>query len=127
MAVNAKFIADFDSFYGAVQKADVELKGLETGAAKVEASLNRAADSFSGRKIIQDANLAAEAIQRIGGVSALTEAEQKKVNATVTEAIAKYAALGQQAPKSLIDIQAATKGVSEEHDALAGTVTSLIG
>jgi hypothetical protein len=127
MSVNAKFIADFDSFTGAVAKADVELKGLETDASKVESSLNRMADSFSGRKIIQDATLAAEAINQIGGASTLTENEQKKVNATVTEAIAKYQALGLQAPKALTDLQAATKGVTQEHDALASTVTSLIG
>src|SRR5262245_51141710 len=103
MAVTAKFQADFDSFFAAVQKADVSLKGFESNAGRVEKSLNRMTDSFSGRKIIQDATLAAEAVERIGGATKLTEKEQEKLNAELTEALAKYKALGLEAPAKMTE------------------------
>jgi hypothetical protein len=112
MAITGKFLADFTSFYTAVQKAEVELRGLETGAGRVEKSLNRMVDDFGGRKLIQEATLIAEAVNRIGGASTLTEREQRRVNAAVTEAIAKYKALGQEAPKHLHDLAAATAQVA---------------
>lgn len=124
MAITAKFLADFESFDSAVKKAEAELRSLESGASKVQASLNRMADSFSGRKIIQDANLAASAIQQIGGASKLTESEQKRVNATVTEAIAKYAALGKEAPAALYAIQAQTSKVVSTVEQLPKVLSS---
>lgn len=130
MALTGKLLADFDSFYAAVQKADVSLKGMETGAGRVSTSLNKMADSFSGRKIVQDATLAAEAVERIGGASKLTASEQARVNATVTEALAKYRALGQEAPQALVSLQEATKkataGVTDLKSAFS-TVAGAIG
>jgi hypothetical protein len=127
LAVTAKFQADFKSFYDAVEKAEVELRGLETGAAKVEKSLNKMADSFSGRKLIQDANLAAKAIEDIGGASMLTAKEQAKVNAQVTEALAKYKALGIEAPASLQKLAKETAGVGTEMTKTSGGISGLVG
>lgn len=101
--------ADFSDFYDACQQAEVSLNGFESDANKVERALKRMADSFTGTKIQQDATLMAEAVERAGGAAKLTEAEMARVNATVTEAIAKYKALGQEAPKALTDLQAATQ------------------
>jgi hypothetical protein len=114
LAVNAKFQADFTSFQQAVQKAEVSLRSFETGAGKVESALNKMTNGFSGVKVIQDANLAAEAIERIGGASKLTVREQEKVNASVTEALAKYKALGIEAPKAMVDLANATAKVPEK-------------
>ena len=125
MAITGKFLADFTAFYAAVQKADVELKGLETGAGRVETSLNRMADSFSGRKLIQDATLAAEAVERIGGATKLTEAEQAKLNALLTEGLAKYKALGLEAPKSMTDLATATAKVPKELQEATKATTGL--
>lgn len=113
MAVQGKFLADFTSFYSAVQKADVQLRGLETGAGKVSTSLGKMVDSFSGRKLIQEATLVEEAVLRIGGASKLTDAEQAKVNRTITEALAKYKALGVEAPRSLQMMAEETKKVEQ--------------
>jgi hypothetical protein len=101
LAVNAKFVADFSSFYSAVDKAEAELRGFETEANKVEKSLNRMANGFSGRQVIQDATLMAKAVKEIGGATALTEKEQLKVNAAMTDAIAKYRVLGAEARKAI--------------------------
>src|SRR5689334_18365980 len=101
MAVTAKFQADFSDFQSAVAKAEVSLREFESGAGQVEKALNRMADSFSGRKVVQDAELATRAINDIGGATKLTENEQARLNAQLTEAIAKYKALGLEVPPQM--------------------------
>jgi hypothetical protein len=113
MALSGTFLADFSSFYDAVEKADVSLKGMETGAGNVEKAMNRVADSFSGRKIVQDATIAVEAIERIGGVTKLTEAETLRLNKQLTTALDKYHALGKDAPEALVKMQAQTQAVAD--------------
>jgi len=122
MAITAKFAADFTSFFTAVQKAEVELKSLDSGAGAVAKSLDRMVNSFTGQKVIKDATLMAEAVQRIGGAANLTENEQAKVNKTVTEAIEKYKALGQVAPKALTDMAAATAKAEKPMSTLNTTI-----
>uniref|UniRef100_A0A6M3J714 Putative tail protein n=1 Tax=viral metagenome TaxID=1070528 RepID=A0A6M3J714_9ZZZZ len=109
MAVTAKFQADFANFYSAVQKAEVSLSSFQQNAGRVESSLTRMSNSLSGTKIISQATLMTEAVNRVGGASTLTAREQARVNATVTEGIAKYQALGQTAPKAMTDLAAATQ------------------
>jgi hypothetical protein len=99
--ISGKFAADFADFYTACTKAEVSLRGFETGAGKVETSLNRMANSLSGTKLIQEATLTAEAIQRLGGVSTLTEKQLMAVGAQAKEALLKLKALGQEAPPGI--------------------------
>jgi hypothetical protein len=130
LAVTAKFQADFSSFLAAVQKADVSLKTFESGAGQVEKALTRMANSFSGQQVIRDATLAAEAVERIGGAAMLTEREQARVNAQVTEALAKFKALGQSAPQSMVDLANATAKIPEKLslvDRAAGALKSTFG
>ena len=156
MPIKGTLTADFASFYDAVQKAEVSLKGFEASSAKVGAALNRMGDSLSGNKIHQEATLMAAAIEKSGaaaklvdssvkhmgdttvGVSRLTVAEQGRVNATVTEALAKYKALGQEAPESLKKLSTelnknadATKNVgtaaSGANSLLSGMAKQLVG
>jgi hypothetical protein len=101
MAISGKFLADFESFYTACTKAVTSLRSFESGAGKVETSLNKMVDSFSGRKIIQDATLMAEAVNRIGGTSKLTETELARVSATASEAVTKMKALGIEVPPAI--------------------------
>ena len=61
MPITGTFLADFSSFKTAVDQAEIKLKGLETGAGRVATSINKVADSFSGRKIIQEAEIATRA------------------------------------------------------------------
>lgn len=107
--VSGKLQADFSSFYDAVTKADASLDTMEQGAAKAESGLNRMVANFSGQKLIQQAQTAVEAVKRIGDVTNLTEAEQAKLNATLTQAIAKYDALGKSAPADMLALADATK------------------
>lgn len=120
-AVTGKFLADFSSFYDAVSQANTSLKGMETNAATVEKRMNAVTNSFSGTKIVQDATIATQAVNNIGGATKLTASEAARLNAQVTEAIAKYKALGQTAPKELTDMAEATAKVQKETAKLPGT------
>src|SRR4051794_6474970 len=125
MAVVGKFLADFTSFSDAVKQAEVELKSMESGAGQVVKSLNRMVDNFSGRKMIQDATLAAEAIDRIGGTSKLTDAELSRVTRQASEAAAKLRAMGQEVPPGIAKIAAEAKAAGtslQSMKAIAGTV-----
>jgi hypothetical protein len=114
VSITGRFEADFESFYAAVEKAEAKLTDFQSGAGKVETSLNRMVDSFSGRRLIQEATLSAEAIERIGGVSKLTEDELQKVSAKATEAVAKMKAMGVAVPESLSAVAGEMKPVHEE-------------
>jgi hypothetical protein len=112
MAITGSFLADFASFTTACTNAEVSLKGFEGSSAKVETQLNRMTDSLSGVKIVQQATIAAQAVETIGGVSRLTEAELARVGATATEAAAKLRALGQDVPAGIQKIADAAKDAS---------------
>lgn len=131
MAVNAKFIADFASFYDAVTKAELSLKGFETGAGNVEKSLNKMGNSFSGTKIIQDAHLMTAAMVQAGGMTTLTDKELRKLGATVGEASDKMRRLGIEVPPGFQRISdAADKiGTSARGSTtlLSGMATQLAG
>jgi hypothetical protein len=62
MALSGRFDADFQSFYAAVDKANAKLTDFQSGAGRVETSLNRMVDSFSGRRLIQEVTLSEEAV-----------------------------------------------------------------
>jgi hypothetical protein len=99
---------------------------LEEATGAIETTAGAMADmatKFSGDEIIAQAGAMVSAIEAIGGASALTAEEQATVNATVTEAIAKYTALGQTAPADMLALAAATKQVEEES---SGVTTAMI-
>lgn len=107
----------------AAKLAVAETKRLEQEAAAVTQAFAR----FSGGKVIEDTRAMATAIEQIGGASKLTKVEQAQVNAQVTEAIAKYKALGKEAPESWHALAAATKPVQEETSRLGKVMTDLTG
>lgn len=72
-------------------------------------AMERLSKSLSGDKIIQDAKNIVAAVQQIGGATKLTEAEAAKYNATLTQALAKLKALGQEAPADMLALASATK------------------
>lgn len=112
MAISGTFTADFSSFNTAVQNADVRLKAFEGSSSKVETALSRMTNSFTGQKVISEATLMSEAIERIGGVSKLTESELARVSATAKEAAAKLTAMGQDVPPGIQKIADASTGAT---------------
>jgi len=122
MALSATFTANFASFYDAVDKADAKLKDFGTGADKVSGRLNTLANQFSGQKIVQEATIMAKAVETIGGVAKLTDAELRRVGATATEAAEKMTRLGQTVPPGIQKIADAAKAAADKTKALADEV-----
>lgn len=125
--LTARFLADFSEFATAVDQAETRLADFRTGAKDVETALARVATSFSGKDILQQATLAAKAIEDIGGVTKLTASEQARLNATMTEAIAKAQALGQSAPQSWRALADATQNAGKETAGFSGVLSGAIG
>ena len=101
MGMTGRFDANFSSFYDAVEKAVVELKGFDAATGQVESSLSRMVDNFSGRKIISEATLLAKALDDVGGVAKLTNAELAKIGPTMSEGAEKLRLYGQEVPASI--------------------------
>lgn len=134
MAVTAKFIADFSSFNDAVSKAEVKLSEFTKGASKVEGSLKRMADSFSGKRVIQDATLMAKAIEETGGVAKLTGSQLQRAGAIASEALAVMKARGLEVPPALRKIadeaeraSKSTTGLSAKMVAFGAAVGTFVG
>jgi hypothetical protein len=127
MAITAKFVADFGSFYDAVRKADAQLIDLSQRAGGAEKALNRMVDNFSGRRLVQDAHLMSEAVERVGGVSRLTGTELQRVAAQAREASDKLKAMGQTVPPEIQKIINQTRGLTATQNAMIGTLKSVAG
>src|SRR5258708_2264629 len=101
------------------------LANLEPVLATTKASMTQASSAFDGSRVISQGNAAMETIRQLGGVTKLTEAEAARANATLEKAIAKYQALGQEAPKAMRELAHATKQSNEEVDKFGGLVERL--
>jgi hypothetical protein len=125
MAITGTFLADFSSFTAAVQQAEVTLKSFEGDANKVESSLSRMTNSFSGQKVIQEATLMAEVFQRAGGASTFTEKELARMGATGAAAVEKLKALGMDIPPGIQKIADAAVGASQQTSIFASSFARL--
>jgi hypothetical protein len=99
-----------------LQAMKANLKEAVDQVETTASSMKRMANSLDGSKIIADAGAIVKTVSDIGGAAKLTEAEQARVNATLTQAIDKYAALGKQAPQAMLDLAAATKQADEHSE-----------
>ncbi len=132
-ADSAEYQAELKKAASAAQNftKDVKTAGAQTeavGAAMAKAfgkaeegtkGLGRAMANMLGLDTIERANTYVAAVEKIGGVSKLTAAEQSKLNGFLTEASAKYQALGREAPAALTNLANATKPVSVETSKLS--------
>lgn len=123
--VSAKFVADFSNFTQQIDRAEVKLRDFSKASLSVDKDLSRLGTSFSGQRILQEATLAAKAVESIGGASKLTAAEQSRLNATLSEALQKYDALGIEAPKTMRDLEAATRKVDAATRSIEQPVSTL--
>jgi len=127
MAITAKFQADFSSFLGAIDKAELALVDFGKGANKVESSLNRMVDNFSGRKLIQEASLMTIAVEKAGGTAALTSKELEQVASKANEAADKLRRLGYEVPPGLQKLADETKNVTGGFETMKSVVSGLAG
>src|SRR6185295_11260693 len=125
MAVNAKFQADFAGFIDAINKSEVALVDMNKGASKVETTLNRMTDQFSGRAVIQEAELMTVAIEKAGGTANLTAAELERVGKVANEASDKLKAMGYDVPAGIQKIADETKNVEGRFTSLKGIASDV--
>lgn len=122
MAYQSTFTANLQPLETAIKGAAPTLNNFEQRAKQVGKSLQGMVSEFDGTKLIQQATVLVGAIDKIGGASKLTEAEQRRVNSTLDGALQKYRALGEQAPKALTDLFNATKKVETSSSLLDKTL-----
>jgi hypothetical protein len=103
-ALTATLRADITQFEKAITTAETKITGLSRSTTQVNNELKKFGNEFGGATLIRQANLMAKAVEDIGGVTKLTTAEQRKLSGSVDEALAKYRALGQEVPPSLVKI-----------------------
>jgi hypothetical protein len=125
-ALTGKFLADFSSFTNAVAKAEVQLKGFEGDANKVATSLDNMANRLKGNRLVQDAQVMAEAVDRIGGISKLTDKELQRLSAQAQEAAEKLRRMGEGVPANLQKIADAAKSTESPLQAMGTSFTTLV-
>ncbi len=114
MATRATFLADFSKFDQAVRQSETQLKSFQSGAVQVEKALARVGDSFSGRRLIQEATLTAKAIEDIGGVTKLTGSELQRAGDLAKAAAEKLRALGEDVPPKIQALAKAAEQIPEK-------------
>jgi hypothetical protein len=119
MALSGALLADFSSFQAATDGAIVKLKSFESGSEKVATSLSRMTDSFSGRKLIQEATLMAEVFDRAGKGAGLTAGELERMGTVGAAAIEKLRVTGQPIPAQLQAMADGARKTRLELDSLA--------
>lgn len=102
-----------------------EMARADAIIATTSSAMQRMSNAYDGAKTIANANAAMLQIQKLGGTTGLTEAEQRKLNAALTEGVAKYQALGKQAPAEMIALRDATAKAIPETNALGTSAGSL--
>jgi len=130
MAITATFKADFSSFLDAIDKAEIALVDFSKGASRVETTLNKMVDSFSGRKLIQEASLMTIAVEKAGGVAKLTADQLQSVGAKANEAAEKMRKLGYEVPAGLQRLADAANEANKSGNEMAswmGKVQGLLG
>lgn len=117
-----KFVADFNSFYVAVDKANAKMADFAAGADKVGPALNRMVDEFQGRRLVQELTLTAEAVERAGGVSKLTAKEINDLAAQAVEATEKMQKMGIVIPETVRHYTNELKAAKTETTGLDATI-----
>lgn len=96
MAISAVFRADFTDLVQEIKRTEVRFEEFKHKTEDVQESILKIANRFSGSKLISEAELMAGAIEKIGGVSRLTEREAARVGRTMAEAMEKAHRAGQE-------------------------------
>ncbi len=115
-ALTATLRADITQFERAIAQAETKITGLQRSTTQVNRELAKFGNDFGGATLIRQANSMAKAVEDIGGVTKLTTAEQKKLGATVDEALAKYRSLGQEVPPALVKVSSALDKIREAEE-----------
>lgn len=124
MAVVATFRADFSDFIKKAEAAQGSLDKMQQAAGVTAGKVKSLENAFGGQRIVMEALAAVDAIEKIGGVSKLTEAEMARVNRTTSEAVAKMKALGLEVPPEIAKLHAATMQAAGSTQQLGAQTTT---
>lgn len=127
MPIQATFTADVSSLRRNLETASTAITGLKRTSTQVNADLRRFGNDFSGVTLIRRAETMAKAIKDIGGAAVLSDANLKRVNATVSEAIAQYGRLGQTAPAAMRALHGEVAQLVKAQQALTAAPTGIQG
>jgi len=126
MAVKATFSADFGSFQAQVRAATDSFVGFQTAAKNADETLTAMVDKFSGVKLLSQATVMVEAIDRIGGASKLTAQELQQVGRVAAEAVEKFKAMSSgPVPQAWMDLAKYAKDANKEIQNTGTSVSSL--
>jgi len=125
MALTGVLGADFSKFTDAVDAAELKLRSFESGASKVESSLSRMGNAFSGQKVVQDATLMAKVFEDMGGAASFTEKELARMSVTAREAVEKLEALGKDVPDGIRRLADETKHAATSTETWTDNVKKL--
>jgi hypothetical protein len=103
-----------------------EMAKADAIIATTSGALNRMSNSYSGASTIANANAAMQSIRDIGGVTKLTDAEKKRLNQTMTEALEKYKVLGREAPAEMEKLRKETEQAAAQTEGFGARVTGLV-
>lgn len=127
--LKALLTAETGEYTAAMRAAGAEAqalgKKLEKDLEPRQRSINNLVAQFLGGTEIRRAQEYAAAIEKVGGVTALTASDQLKANRAVSEALEHYRKLGIEAPKNLRDIEAATKQVPKAMDGIGASAMKM--
>lgn len=110
-------------FTASAKDALSEIEKYENKIVATAQTVDKYAASLGGGKILAQANNWVAAVDKIGGATRLTAAEQDKVNGVLDQAIQKYLALGKTAPTAMTDLYNATKKLPPVTESWADSVT----
>lgn len=126
-ADTAQFDAGMRKAVSTSKATEKAIGGLGNEVKKLTPQAERMVKAFQGDKLLYQANNIVAAVTKLGGAQKLTQAEQARVNSTLTASIAKYTALGQTAPKAMVDLAKATQGTTGPLSTMNAHLKSSIG
>jgi hypothetical protein len=122
MALTATFKADFDQFERSVVSAVGYLKNFDTVTKTSMRSLADEVRKVNGDRLVAEAGKMVSAVQSIGGVSKLTDAEMKRLASTLDQATEKMQRMGQDVPASFVSMREEIRSLTPVTEDVAKSV-----
>jgi hypothetical protein len=104
-----------------------EMKESADAILTTKRDMQQMASAFDGSRIISQANAVQAQISALGGVTNLTANEQRRANMVLDDALAKYKALGREAPPGMQALADATRAAGTQVESTGVKVGGLRG
>jgi hypothetical protein len=120
-----KIGGDSEALVAAVKKGGDAFQSFVEKTSGYAEQLSKKLREVSGTDVIAQASQYAKAVDAIGGSSKLTTAEKEKLNATLSQALDKYKALGIEAPAVMQRLAKETEPLPQRLSLVEGAVARL--